>query len=104
MAWTVLVISGLLEAVWANALAASDGFKKRRPTILFLISNVLSVGGLAWAMRSLPAGSSYAIWVGIGAATTAIWAIATGKENADIRKIMFLILLVACVVGLKVVS
>lgn len=104
MAWTVLVLSGLFEAVWANALAESDGFKNRKPTIIFLIGNVISVGGLAWAMQYLPAGSSYAVWVGIGAAATAAWAITTGKESADIRKIALLMLLVACVVGLKVVS
>ena len=65
--WIVLIVSGAFEAVWATALAASEGLRKWRPTVLFLITNVISLLGLAWAMRYLPTGTAYAVWVGIGA-------------------------------------
>ena len=68
MAWIVLVISGLFEAVWATALGKSDGFSKMSPTIVFVLGLIVSMAGLAYAMRTLPIGTSYAIWVGIGAA------------------------------------
>lgn len=104
MAWVVLVLSGALEAVWATALAASDGFRRQRPTIVFLVAVVLSMVGLGWAMGSLPTGTAYAVWVGIGATLTVVWAIATGAERATWARAVLLVLLVGCVVGLKVVS
>ena len=104
MAWVVLVLSGMLEAVWASALAASKGFKKPRPTALFAVSLVASMAGLAWAMTSLPTGTAYAVWVGIGASLTVLWAMIRGTEKATTARILFLLLLVACVIGLKVVS
>lgn len=104
MAWIVLVLSGALEAVWASALAASKGFRKPGPTILFLASCTLSMVGLAWAMTTLPTGTAYAVWVGIGASLTVVWAIITGQEKATVARILLLVLLVGSVVGLKVVS
>ncbi len=104
MAWIVLIASGMLEAVWAGALAASDGFKKRGPAVLFVVALVASMAGLAWAMQTLPTGTAYAVWVGIGATLTALWAIVTGLERATWGRLGLLLLLVACVVGLKVVS
>lgn len=104
IAWIVLILSGMLEAVWASALAATKGFKKPAPTVLFVVSLVASMAGLAFAMTSLPTGTAYAVWVGIGATLTVVWAMVTRKEPASTARILLLLLLVACVVGLKVVS
>lgn len=104
MAWIVLILSGALEAVWASALSASQGFTKRRPTLLFLASCTLSMVGLAWAMLHLPTGTAYAVWVGIGASLTVVWAIISGQERATTARILLLLLLIASVAGLKAVS
>lgn len=104
MAWIILVLSGVLEAVWATAMAASDGFKKRNPTILFAVTLVLSLGGLAWAMTSLPTGTAYAVWVGIGATLTVVWGAVRGRETLTYARAGLLVLLVGSVIALKVVS
>jgi len=104
MAWIVLVVSGMLEAVWASALSASDGFRRWRPTVLFLVSCTLSMAGLAWAMVDLPTGTAYAVWVGIGATLTVLWGFVTGQERATTARVLLLILLVGSVIGLKAVS
>lgn len=104
MAWIILILSGMLEAVWASALSASKGFKRRKPTALFLFSLALSMAGLAWAMASLPTGTAYAVWVGIGATLTVLWGFITKQERPIIARILLLLLLVGSVVGLKVVS
>ena len=82
----------------------SNNFKRPKPTVLFLVAVVASMAGLAYAMRTLPVGTSYAVWVGIGAVLTVAWAIAKGQEKATTARIGLLLLLVASVVGLKVVS
>ncbi|WP_026554289.1 DMT family transporter [Arthrobacter sp. 35W] len=102
MAWIVLIVSGLLEAVWATALGKSAGFTKVGPTIVFAVSIVASMAGLAWAMRTLPVGTSYAVWVGIGAALTVGYAMATGTETVSLVKILLVLGIVGCVIGLKV--
>lgn len=104
MSWIVLIASGVLEAVWASALSASRGFTRRRSTIVFAVALVLSMAGLAFAMTDLPTGTAYAVWVGIGASLTVVWAMITGREKASTIRILLILLLVACVVGLKVVS
>ncbi len=104
MAWFVLVASGMMEAVWACALAASHGFRRLRPTLLFLAAMAASMAGLAYAMTSLPTGTAYAVWVGIGATLTVAWAMIRGQEQVSVARVALLTLLVACVVGLKVVS
>lgn len=104
MPWLVLVLSGVLEAVWAIALAASNGFRLRRYTVLFLLAFVASMAGLAWAMRTIPTGTAYAVWVGIGASLTAVWALVRRQERATLARIGLIALLIASVVGLKVVS
>ncbi|TWP54181.1 multidrug efflux SMR transporter [Lentzea tibetensis] len=104
MAWVVLIASGVLEAVWAAALAESRGFTRRGPAVLFLAALVLSMTGLAYAMNDLPAGTAYAVWVGVGATLTAVWAITTGKEKATVARVFLLLCLVCCVAGLKAVS
>jgi len=104
MAWIVLIISGVLEAVWASALAASQGFRKWKPAALFVVTSLASMVGLAYAMRELPVGTAYAVWVGIGACLTAVWAMITRQEKATVARIALLALLVGSVVGLKAVS
>lgn len=104
MSWFVLVVSGVLEAVWATALSASNGFRRWKPTLLFVVALALSMAGLAWAMIDLPTGTAYAVWVGIGATLTAVWGIAAGRERAGTARVLLLVLLIASVAGLKVVS
>ena len=101
MAWFILVVSGLLEAVWATALGRSEGFSKPGPSVVFLVAVVLSMVGLALAMRSIPIGTAYAIWVGIGAVTTVAYAIYSGTESASPLKLVFLAGIIVCVIGLK---
>lgn len=101
MSWFVLVVSGLLEAVWATALGKSDNFSRLVPSVVFFVALALSMAGLAFAMRDLPIGTSYAVWVGIGASCTVVYAMATGDEAVSLAKIVFLIGIVGSVVGLK---
>ena len=100
MSWIILVASGMLEAVWATALGESKGFTRVGPTIVFGVALALSMVGLAYAMREIPTGTAYAVWVGIGAGLTIIWAMLT----ASVIKIVLVLGIVACVVGLKLVS
>ncbi|MFY9262985.1 MAG: multidrug efflux SMR transporter [Actinomycetaceae bacterium] len=104
MAWAILLISGVFEAVWAIALDASQGFKKLKPTIVFIIGSLLSIAGLAIAMRELPTGTSYAVWTATGATITVIYSMATGQEKATVVRLFLILGLVTCVVGLKAVS
>ncbi|MCS3780820.1 DMT family transporter [Tsukamurella ocularis] len=101
MAWIVLVISGVLEAIWATALGKSEGFSKLTPSIVFGIALVASMAGLAYAMRDLPTGTAYAVWVGIGATLTVVYAMTTGEETASLVKVVCIIAIVGGVVGLK---
>jgi quaternary ammonium compound-resistance protein SugE len=101
MSWLVLVVSGVLEAVWATALGLSQGFSRLVPTVVFGVALVLSMAGLAYAMRELPVGTSYAVWVGIGAVLTVAYAMATGQEAVSVLKVLLLAGIVGCVIGLK---
>ncbi len=104
MAWLVLVVSGLFEAAWATALGKSEGLSKLGPTLVFLVTVVISMLGLGFAMRTLPTGTAYAIWVGIGASVTVLFAMATGAEPFHVVRLLLVLGIVACVVGLKLVS
>ncbi|GIE88326.1 DMT family transporter [Actinoplanes regularis] len=101
MAWLVLVISGLLEAVWAVALDRSAGFTRPLATAVFGVALVLSMVGLGYSLRTIPVGTGYAVWVGIGAVTTAITGMVALGENTSPMKILCLLLVVGGVVGLK---
>ena len=101
MYWLVLIVSGVLEAVWATALGRSEGFTRLAPSAVFAVALVASMAGLAYAMRGLPIGTAYAVWVGIGAALTAGYAMATGQEPATVVRVLLLAGIVGCVVGLK---
>ena len=104
MAWIVLVFSGVLEAVWATALGRSEGFTRVGPSVMFGAALVVSMAGLAYAMRDLPVGTAYAVWVGIGASLTVIYAMITGAEPVSVLKVIFLLMIVGGVVGLKLVG
>lgn len=104
MAWLILVVSGVLEAVWATALSKTEGFTRLWPSVIFGVALVLSMIGLAIAMRSLPPGTSYAVWVGIGAVLTVGFAMFTGAESASVVKVLLMLGVVGCIVGLKAVS
>ncbi len=101
LSWIVLVVSGALEAVWATALGKTEGFSKWPPTVLFAVALIASMGGLAYAMRDLPIGTAYSVWVGIGAVLTVAYAMATGEEPVTIGKLVFLTMIISGVVGLK---
>jgi quaternary ammonium compound-resistance protein SugE len=101
MHWLVLVVSGILEAVWATALGRSEGLTRLAPTGVFVAALVASMAGLAYAMRGLPIGTAYAVWVGIGAVLTVTYAMATGAEPLNALKVVFLVMIVGGVVGLK---
>ena len=101
MSWLVLVLSGVLEAVWATALGRSFGFTRLVPSLVFAVAVVLSMLGLAYAMREIPIGTAYVVWVGIGAVLTVAIAIASGEEPVSAVKVLLLAGIVGCVVGLK---
>lgn len=103
MAWLVLVVSGVLEAAWATALSRSEGFSRLIPSLIFLVTAAASMVGLGYAMRTLPVGTAYAVWVGIGAALTVAVAMASGEEPVSLVRILLIIGLVSCVIGLKLV-
>lgn len=104
MAWFILIVSGVLEAVWATALGKSEGFTKLWPSVIFVVALALSMVGLAWAMRDISTGTAYAVWVGIGASLTVVYAMVTGAEPFSVAKLLLILGLVACIVGLKLVS
>lgn len=104
MAWIVLFLSGILESVWAVALGKSEGFTKLTPSLVFGGAMAVSMVGLAWAMREIPIGTAYAVWVGIGASLTVAYGMATGAEQASPVKVLLVLGLIGCIIGLKLVG
>lgn len=104
MAWGVLILSGLFEGVWATALSKSDGLTRLVPSLIFCAGLAVSMGGLAWALKEIPVGTGYAVWVGVGAGATITWAMLVGAEPVSIVRILLLIGLIACIAGLKLVG
>jgi|SRR5699024_3027064 len=104
MSWVVLVASGLLETVWATALGASRSLSRPAPTAVFAVALLFSMAGLAYALRTLPVGTAYAVWVGIGAVGTAAYGMLALDEPVSIARGLCLMLIVAGVVGLKLVQ
>lgn len=100
-AWAVLLASAVLESVWATALGLSDGFTQPLPTLVFAVTATLSMLGLGLAVKHIPLGTAYAVWVGIGAALTVGWAMATGVEPFSVLKVLFIAGIVGCAAGLK---
>jgi len=101
LAWLILLASAVLEAVWATALGLSDGFTRPGPTAVFAVAAALSMVGLGLAVKHIPLGTAYAVWVGIGAALTVGWAMVTGVEPASPLKLLLIAGVVACSAGLK---
>jgi quaternary ammonium compound-resistance protein SugE len=104
MAWIYLVIAGLLEIVWAIGLKYTDGFSKLWPSVWTIGAMILSVIFLSIALKSIPVGTGYAIWTGIGAAGTAILGIILFGESAAAMRIACLALIVVGIIGLKLAS
>jgi quaternary ammonium compound-resistance protein SugE len=104
MAWVLLVVAGLLEVGWAIGLKYTEGFTRLWPSVFTLAAMVASVVLLGIAMKSLPVGTSYAIWVGVGAIGTAILGIVLFGEPANIGRLASLGLIVAGIVGLKLTT
>jgi quaternary ammonium compound-resistance protein SugE len=102
--WILLVIAGLLEVCWALALKASHAFTRPMPTLWFAISLAASMVLLAQAIKTLPVGTAYAVWVGIGAAGAAIAAVFLQGEAMTWPRALFLGLLIISIIGLKVTS
>lgn len=103
MSWIVLVLSGCLEAVWAVALGRSQGFTRPGPAVVFVVALAASMAGLAFALRQIPVGTGYAVWVGIGAALTVGYGMAAGTEPVSVVRLLLIAGLIGCVVGLKLV-
>src|SRR5689334_4328896 len=101
MAWVLLIIAGVLETCWAIGLKYTDGFRKPVPSVLTAIAIVASMVLLAWAARTLPIGTAYAVWVGIGTAGAVVLGIVLFGEAASFGRLFFLALLLVSLVGLK---
>lgn len=104
MMWIVLAASGVLEAVWASALSASNGFKRPLPTAIFAVAAVLSMVGLSVSMTEITTGTAYSVWVGIGAVLTLGYSIVRRQEPATVSRGLLMLSLISCIVGLKAVS
>lgn len=104
VAWVMLVIAGLLETGWAVGLKHSEGFTRPLPTVLTVLGIVASMGLLSWSVRTLPLGTAYATWVGIGTAGTVIVGMLFLGESTSVARVGFLVLLLVAVAGLKVVE
>jgi quaternary ammonium compound-resistance protein SugE len=104
MAWIILIIAGLFEIGWAVGLKFTDGFTRLVPTGLTLLSMIISLGLLGLALRTLPLGTAYAVWTGVGTVGTAILGIALFGEPAQAMRLVCIGLIVAGIVGLKLVS
>lgn len=104
MVWIVLVASAFLEAVWANALGASDGFTKLLPSLVFVAAVIPGMVSLAWVAKRMPISTAYALWAGLGAAFTVLWAMLAGTEPVTVLKVLMLTGIVGSVVGLKLLT
>jgi quaternary ammonium compound-resistance protein SugE len=104
MHWIVLLVSAVLEAVWATALSLSEGFSQPLPTVVFFVAVTLSMLGLGYAMRGISLGTAYAVWTGTGAALTVAYSMLFGGEPASVLKVLFVAGIIGCVIGLKLVD
>lgn len=104
MAWIALIVAGLLETGWAIGLKYTDGFRRPVPSILVIVGIAASMFLLGWAARTLPIGTAYAVWVGIGALGAAIGGIILFREPVTPLRMLFLALLLISIVGLRFTS
>lgn len=104
MAWIYLLVAGLFECAWAIGLKYTDGFTKLLPSVFTLVSMAISVYLLSISMKSIPIGTAYAIWTGIGAVGVSILGMFLLNEPKDILRILCLVLIVSGIIGLKLIS
>ncbi|HYW49488.1 MAG TPA: quaternary ammonium compound efflux SMR transporter SugE [Gemmatimonadaceae bacterium] len=104
MAWFILIIAGLFEVGWAIGLKYTDGFTKLWPTIGTIVSMVVSMSLLGIALKSLPVGTAYAVWVGIGAVGTVLLGIALLDEPVNAARLVSVALIIAGIIGLKLTT
>ena len=104
MSWIVLFIAGLLEVVWAVGLKYTHGFSRLVPSVITIVAMVVSMALLSWAMKTLPVGTAYAVWTGIGAVGTALLGMYLFGEARDAARLACIALIVSGIVGLKLVS
>lgn len=104
MAWVYLTIAGLFEIGWAVGLKYSDGFSKPVPSFLTVVAMAFSIWLLALAMRTIPVGTAYAVWTGIGAIGVAVLGVVLFGESRELLRIVCLFLIIAGIIGLKLVS
>ena len=104
MAWLVLILAGGLEVGWAIGLKYTDGFTRPVPTLATVAAMAVSLGLLGYAVRDLPVGTAYAVWTGIGTVGTVLLGILLFGESADLLRLAFIAMIVAGIVGLKIVT
>jgi quaternary ammonium compound-resistance protein SugE len=104
MSWIILFIAGLFEVAWAIGLKYTEGFSKLLPSVFTIISMIISMGLLGYSLKSLPVGTAYAVWTGIGAVGTAILGIILFGESKELMRIICILLIVTGIIGLKVFS
>jgi quaternary ammonium compound-resistance protein SugE len=104
MAWALLIAAGALEIVWAVALKDADGFTRLWPSVIGIAAAWISFGLLALALRTLPVGTAYAVWTGIGVLGVAVVGILAHGESSSLERLGFLALILAGIIGLKVVE
>ena len=104
MPWVILLASAVLEAVWATALGASNSLTELVPSIVFVVALVVSMLALARVVKSIPISTAYAVWAGTGAALIVAYAMVTGEEAVSVLRLLFLLGIVASVVGLKLLK
>ena len=104
MHWIILFVAGLFEVAWAIGLKYTEGFSKLWPSVFTIVSMVISMGLLAYAVKHLPVGTAYAIWTGIGAVGTAVLGMILFNESRELIRIFFIFLIVVGIVGLKIFS
>lgn len=104
MAWVFVVVAGLIEVAWAASLKQSEGFSRLGPSVVTVLLMIVSFAMLGAAMRTLPLGTAYAVWTGIGTVGTAIVGIVLFEDAVDARRLVCLALIAGGIVGLKLVG
>ncbi len=104
MAWLLLFIAGIFEIGWAIGMKYTHGFTKLIPSVLTLVSMILSVYLLSLATKQIPIGTAYAVWTGIGIAGTSILGVIIFNEPVEVLKVVFILMILVAIVGLKVIS
>lgn len=104
MAWVYLVIAGFLEVAWATAMKFSEGFTRLWPTVAMVVLMLASFGLLSQAMKTLPLGTAYGVWTGIGAVGSVLVGIFFFGESRELVRVLCMILILSGIVGLKLTS